>query len=194
MIPTTQFANNAENPYIHSWNERITRMLTRFQRSPVPCTHIGPQLLMEENVVGVRSRRVALPLDEIWWEGSDSDTSTPHLVREKRISADVSSIESGSRNVRKTSLSATRRSSTSVGSLQSPLTEEEKAVRSLARLTFAQLIESLEPVLRETDGIPQDDWDRWYKDLMVNFFENGGLRGGECVEFGAWWGVKGKAG
>lgn len=194
MIPTTQFANNAENPYIHSWNERITRMLTRFQRSPVPCTHIGPQLLMEGEVIGVRSRRVALPLDEIWWEGSDSDASTPHLAREKRISADVSSIESCSRNTRKTSLSITRRSSTSVGSLQSPLTEEEKAVRNLARLTFAQLIESLEPVLRETNGIPQDDWDRWYKDLMVNFFENGGLRGGECMEFGAWWGVKAKVG
>lgn len=194
MIPTTQFANNAENPYIHSWNERITRMLTKFQRSPMPCTHIGPQLLMEGDVVGVRSRRVALPLDEIWWEGSDSDASTPNLARGKRISADVSSIESGSRNTRETSLSIKRRSSTSVGSLQSPLTEEEKAVRDLARLTFAQLIESLEPALRETNGIPQDDWDRWYKDLMVNFFENGGLRGGECMEFGAWWGVKGKPG
>lgn len=194
MMPTTQFTNAAENPYIHSWNERITKMLSRYQLSPVPCTLIGPQLLMEEEMIGVHSRRVALPLDEIWWESSDPDASAPHPTREKRISADASSIESGSRNNRKNSLSVTRRSSTSVGSFQSPLTDEEKAVRHLARLTFAQLIESLEPVLRETNGIPQDDWDRWYKDLMVSFFENGGLRGGECMEFGAWWGVKAKAG
>lgn len=191
MMPTTQFTSSAENIFIRDWNERITKVLTKYQLSPVPCTLIGPQLLMEEDIVAVHSKRVALPLDEIWWE-SDSDAS-PHLTREKRLSADTSSVESRSGVKRTNSLSITRRSSTSVGSLQSPLTEEEKAVRHLTRLTFAQLIESLEPVLRDTNGIPQDDWDRWYKDLMASFFELRGLTNGECMEFGAWWGVKAKS-
>lgn len=193
MVPTTQFASTAENAYIHAWNERITKMLTKNNLSPVPCTLIGPQLLMEEEIVGLQSKRVALPLDEIWWESPNSDSKAPHLTREKRISADAASIESRSGINRKSSQSTTRRSSTSSGSLQSPLTASEKAVRNLAKLTFAQLIESLEPVLRETNGIRQDDWDNWYKELMVDFFENGGLTGGECMEFGAWWGVKSKS-
>jgi hypothetical protein len=77
MTPATQFAMTAENPYIAAWNERITKMLGKYQLSPVPCTLAGPQLLMEESIVGVHSKRVALPLDEIWWEGLSPEESSP---------------------------------------------------------------------------------------------------------------------
>lgn len=188
MTPVTQPSMSAENPFIAAWNERITKALTKYQLSPVPCAQAGPQLL-EEGIIGVRSKRVALPLDEIWWESSPNSDDP----RRKRTSMEsTSTVDSKNR---KNSLSIHRRSSTSVGSnqsqsLHSPLSREEKAVRELARLTFVQLIESLEPILRETNNIAIDDWDRWYKDLMVNFFQQGGLQGGECVEFGSWWGQK----
>lgn len=189
MTPSTQFSMSVENPFVAAWNERIKKLLTKNQLSPVPCTLVGPQLLMEEGIVGVHSKRIALPLDEIWWEApSTGDCCSLPAERPKRSS--IESTGSNSASNRKNSMSVNRRSSTSVGSSWSPLSEEEKAVRHLARLTFAQLIANLEPVLRETNGIAMDDWDRWYKDLMVNFFELGGLTTGECVEFGCWWGQK----
>ncbi|RPB02290.1 hypothetical protein L873DRAFT_1673836 [Choiromyces venosus 120613-1] len=189
MTPATQFSMSAENPFLAAWNERITKVLTKYQLSPVPCTLAGPQLLMEEGIIGVHSKRVALPLDEIWWESSPNSDGP----RRKRTS--IESTGTVDSKNRKDSLSVHRRSSTSVGSnqsqsLHSPLSNDEKAVRELARLTFVQLIESLESILRETNNIAIDDWDRWYKDLMVNFFQHGGLQGGECVEFGSWWGQK----
>lgn len=58
------------------------------------------------------------------------------------------------------------------------------------RLMFVQLIEALEPVLRDAEGMEVDEWDSWYRELMWNWFEGGGLRGGECMEFGAWYGKK----
>ncbi|KAI5816512.1 hypothetical protein BZA77DRAFT_354087 [Pyronema omphalodes] len=72
----------------------------------------------------------------------------------------------------------------------SPLTDAELALRHLVRLLFVQLIEALEPMLRDAEGMELDEWDSWYRELMWNWFEGGGLRGGECMEFGAWYGKK----
>jgi hypothetical protein len=74
--------------------------------------------------------------------------------------------------------------------LASPLNEEERAARHLAKLAFVQLIEALEGMLREHNDMDLDEWDSWYRELMWNWFDGQGLRGGECLEFGAWWGKK----
>lgn len=147
-------------------------MLTKRAFSAVPCTLMGPSLLQEEELVNFQQVRIALPLDEVWWE------SGPSQDKKEKLHLCQSDLKRKNSQGAKQALKA------------SPLSGEEKAVRHLARLTVTQMIESLEPYLKEANGIPQDDWDRWYKELMANFFRDGGLRNGECLEFGAWWGVK----
>lgn len=108
----------------------------------MPCTNVGPSLLMEPSITIKRQIRRALLLDENEWE-----------------------IPS--------------------------LSPEESAIRHLARSTFTQLVESIEPMLKQEEKIDSEEWDRWYKALMEDFFGRGeGVKRGECLEFGAWVGVK----
>jgi len=170
----------------------------------VPCTLAGPSIVMEDGVTAIQFKRLALPLDTIWWESQpvDSASDTSSSTCSKRRSTGSSSVESlvnSSKQVfRKRRRSGAqshhyskRRSSVSVDSCDpSPLAEEERAVRQLAKLALAQLIEAMEPMLREANEIDLDEWDGWYRELMWNWFDGHGLRGGECLEFGAWWGRK----
>ena len=200
----TQFSPTSENAYITQWNDRVRRTLDARGLSAQPCTIMGPSLLMQENMVNVVSRRYALPLDTIWWESpaaaaESAESPSSSSTSSKRRSTGASSVESlagSSERYRKRGGSTgtsrgTRRSSLSGdGGFPSPLTEDERAVRHLAKLTFVQLIEALEPVIRETCEVPEDEWDSWYRELMWSWFEGRGLRGGECLEVGAWHGRK----
>ncbi|KAA8908935.1 hypothetical protein FN846DRAFT_776890 [Sphaerosporella brunnea] len=199
---SVQLSSNSENPFIQQWNEKIQKAFLARNLPPVPCTVIGPVLVQEDSVIGVQTKRLALPLDSIWWESaSDSASETSSSDCSRRRSTGESSLESLSgppkQQFRKRRGSAaqshhysTRRSSTSADSYMSPLNEEERAVRHLGKLAFVQLIEALEGILREHNDMDLDEWDSWYRDLMWNWFEGQGLRGGECLEFGAWWGRK----
>jgi len=73
------------------------------------------------------------------------------------------------------------------------ITEEAKALRLVARQNFTQLAQSLEPVLREANHLSENEWENWYYGMMDNFFQRRGLRNGECMEIGAWWGIKAQA-
>lgn len=145
---------------------------------------------MEDGVIGVTPRRYALPLDTIWWESEPGSESASSTTSSKRRSTGGSSVESLAGSRRRGG--ATRRSSVSADSADagSPLTEDERAVRHLGRLTFVQLIEALEPAIREACEIPIEEWDAWYREMMWSWFEGRGLRGGECLELGAWWARK----
>jgi hypothetical protein len=158
----------------------------------------------------VHSKRFALPFDAVWWESpnADSTSESSSSMCSNRRSTSGSSVESFGSTSKKfprkrgASISASsyhhhhfssnKSSSTSGDSsnFPSPLTNEERAIRYLAKLTFVQLIEALEPILREADDINLDEWDGWYRDMMRSWFENNGLRNGECMEFGAWTGRK----
>ncbi|KAL2756933.1 hypothetical protein ACRALDRAFT_2101648 [Sodiomyces alcalophilus JCM 7366] len=70
------------------------------------------------------------------------------------------------------------------------LTASQAAVRRTAMLTVVQLIQSLEPVLRETSGKSQDEWDTWMGKMMNDLMRDNGASCGECLEVGAWWARK----
>lgn len=70
------------------------------------------------------------------------------------------------------------------------LTSGQAALRRTALLTLVQYIESLEPLLREASGKSQDEWDRWYADMMEDLLVKNGTSWGECLEIGAWWATK----
>lgn len=228
ITSTTQFSTQSENPLIMQWNDRIAKALVKRELLPVPCTLVGASFVAEEGVTAVVGKRLALPLDAIWWESpnaaaaadSASMSESSSSLSSKRRSTSGSSVESAlsssSRQYRKRGGSASASSckhhhqhqqhhhqhhhhskgssasgeSSSSNGYPSPLTDEERAVRQLAKLIFVQLIEALEPVLREANDIDLDEWDGWYRELMWSWFENHGLRGGECIEFGAWAGRK----
>ncbi|KAF8246491.1 hypothetical protein K440DRAFT_487066, partial [Wilcoxina mikolae CBS 423.85] len=210
ITSTTQFNSNSENTFIQQWNDRITKALVKRDLPPVPCTLVGASFLGEEGMTEVHSKRLALPFDTVWWESpnADSTSESSSSMCSNRRSTSGSSMESFSSTSKQFprkrggSISASsyhhhhfssnKGSSTSgdCGLYPSPLTDEERAIRHLAKLTFAQLIEALEPILREADDKNLDEWDGWYRDMMRSWFEGNGLRNGECMEFGAWTGRK----
>jgi hypothetical protein len=169
---TTAFNLNPTNRYLQDWNRWITTILTVREISTLPCTLVGPCLLMErdsenQTLSSVTSKRLALPFDEIWWE-TEQEVET--------------GVESGfGRNAIK-------------NGRRGKLTEEEKAVRGLAKSNFGKFIESLEPVIRDGVGLKLEEWDKWYREVMTNFVKEGGLRNGECLEFGAWVAIKSNGG
>ncbi|CAO2656211.1 Nn.00g050140.m01.CDS01 [Neocucurbitaria sp. VM-36] len=72
----------------------------------------------------------------------------------------------------------------------STLTEEQAALRHTALLVVIQLIESLEPLLKEVSGKNQEEWQRWWGWMMANLLEQKGASSGECLELGIWWSKK----
>ncbi|KAH8697747.1 SAM binding motif-containing protein [Talaromyces proteolyticus] len=74
---------------------------------------------------------------------------------------------------------------------QRKLTADQLSLRQMALLTIIQMIEGMEPILKEASGKSQDEWDRWWAAMTVDLLQKNGLANGECLEVGAWWGQKG---
>ncbi|KAL9113377.1 MAG: hypothetical protein Q9227_002418 [Pyrenula ochraceoflavens] len=70
------------------------------------------------------------------------------------------------------------------------LNADQLALRRTAMTTFIQMIESLEPVLLESSGLGQDEWDRWWAAMTSDLISNKGTTNGEALEVGAWWAKK----
>lgn len=70
------------------------------------------------------------------------------------------------------------------------LTPEQLAIRQMSLLTIVQLIEAMEPVLRQASGKSRDEWDRWWTGMITDLMQHGGVTTGECLELGAWWAEK----
>lgn len=172
ITPTTQFEAQPKNTHIQIFNSRLRKILGKRNLSPTPCTLVGATFLMEGNLTNNHPVRYALPLDECWWESNTSDGS----------SAERGEPESGMMRMN----SGNARSALN----QHPLSEEDKAVRYMARLQLKQFIDSLDHLLAEARDLPGEDFSKPYKEMTNNFFHEGGLRNGECLEFGAWWGTK----
>ncbi|KAI9890855.1 MAG: hypothetical protein M1814_003494 [Vezdaea aestivalis] len=71
-----------------------------------------------------------------------------------------------------------------------PKTRAQMALRRGALLTVVQMMESMEPLLRQYSLKSQEEWDHWWASMMEDLLENNGTEAGECLEVGAWWGRK----
>ena len=67
------------------------------------------------------------------------------------------------------------------------LTKDQLAIRQMTLLMIVQMIESMEPILREASGKGRDEWDRWWTGMITDLMQDGGVATGECLEIGAWW-------
>ncbi|KAF8471832.1 hypothetical protein BDZ91DRAFT_477168 [Kalaharituber pfeilii] len=175
ITPTLQFEAQPRNDHIKAYNARLQKVLGKRNLSPMPCTLMPSAIVMEGSLTNHHTLRMALPLDEAWWEfASYKDGDIPPTEKGELLSE----IK------RKNSVSA------KIALHQSVLTEEQKAVRYMARLQLKQFIDSMEVYAPETRETPGEDCNKPYEKMTANFFQEGGLRGGECLEFGAWWGTK----
>ncbi|EWC43486.1 hypothetical protein DRE_07518 [Drechslerella stenobrocha 248] len=209
LTASTRFQVKSENSYIQDYNRYISHTLGMRQLNPAPCTSVQSSLLMEAKTLGnVKNRRYALPLDNPSWEGRPSArvAAVTGQLENRSLTSLISTTEPrrSSESSKSAPLASNTGSDVDSRSLDSEpreklrgadiiVSNDAQALRVLARQTFTSMIRNLEPVLRQANRIPQEDWDWWFRDLMLNIHQNKGLTGGECLEVGAWWGVKKQA-
>ncbi|OLN96742.1 putative methyltransferase sll0829 [Colletotrichum chlorophyti] len=158
------------NNFLVEYNSWVHRALEARNLSPVPCTLFGPMLIQEsEDLTDVQSRRLAIPLSEVRWEREG--------VGGVVTKDGKSFINSG-------------KGKTKPDGQKKTLTAAQAALRRTAMMTVVQQIQSLEPILRETSGKSQDEWDGWMGKMMNDLMRENGTSWGECLEVGAWWATK----
>jgi SAM-dependent methyltransferase len=141
ISPITPFTE-VQNKYLQDSNMWIQEALDRRKLSPTPCARISQILLQEtETLYDVENRRVAIPLGELRWEREQAGERNPS----KRRGSEAGKLKKGSLNLDSTTL-----------------TEEQAALRYTALLVVIQMIESLEPLLKEVSGKNQEEWQRWW--------------------------------
>lgn len=160
-----------QNTYLNDYNAWISKALEARKLSPMPCTAMRPMLHQEsENLTDIDCRRLAIPLGEVRWEREGVGGAVTQSTNGHGVSSKGKAKEGNGRN----------------------LTPGQAALRRTALMTVVQMIESLEPVLREASGKGQDEWDRWHANMMNDLLNKNGTSWGECLEVGAWWARKKK--
>lgn len=159
-----------QNTFLNDYNIWVSKALETRKLNPMPCTTFRPMLLQESDLTEIDSRRLAIPLGEVRWEregvgGAVTQGTNGHVISSKGKARE-----------------ADRRT----------LTASQAALRRTALMTVVQMIESLEPLLREASGKGQDEWDRWQGNMMNDLLKQNGTSWGECLEVGAWWARKKK--
>ena len=145
-------------------------MLLRKRKLPsTPCATIADALHQEvDKLENIGSRRVAIPLGDLRWERDGSKHS--QYPSDKHDSALPKGKEKMS---------------------EKALTDDQAALRQTALLTFLQMIESLEPCLKEVNGKNNEEWAGWWAAMMSQLLDpSKGALIGECLEIGAWWATK----
>ncbi|KAF2738204.1 SAM binding motif-containing protein [Polyplosphaeria fusca] len=166
ISPITPFTE-VQNTYLQDSNNWIQEALDKRKLSPTPCARISQMLTQEvETLCDVENRRVAVPLGELRWEREAA---------------------AGRESLRRRGSEAARAKKPSSGFEGSTLTEDQAALRYTALLVVIQMIESLEPLLKEVSGKNQEEWQRWWGWMMTNLLEQKGASSGECLEVGVWW-------
>ncbi|KAK4249835.1 hypothetical protein C7999DRAFT_12374 [Corynascus novoguineensis] len=182
------------NNFLVEYNLWASRALEARSLCAMPCTVIGPLLIQEAEVLtNVGSRRLAVPLSEIRWEregvgGVVTKDGKSYIETKAAVGRrGVSSVGSGS-SAGSGALSPAKNGGGSGGNRG--LDPAAAALRRTALLTVVQMIQALEPMLRETSGKSQDEWDLWVGKMMNDLVRENGTSWGECLEVGAWWAKK----
>lgn len=158
------------NTYLAEYNAWLSKALEVRALQSVPCTIAGAMFLQEaEDLTGMGGLRLAIPLSELKWEREgvggvvSKDGKVYVETKGKGRDADPS---------------------------RKSITQAQSALRRTALLTVVQMIQNLEPILREVSGKSQDEWDGWSGKMMHELMKENGTSWGECLEIGAWWAHK----
>ncbi|KAI9668696.1 MAG: hypothetical protein M1829_005309 [Trizodia sp. TS-e1964] len=166
-----------QNVYLQDYNNWISKSLASRKLTPVPCTLMGPMMLQEVGKLrDVEHKRFAILLDEVRWE-------------REGIGGSESERGSSARKLSQSGASPTSKGKSRL-TQSNALNPDQVALRQTALLTVVQMIEGLEPLLKESSGKCTDEWDRWWGCMMVDLLELRGAASGECLEVACWWGRK----
>lgn len=66
------------------------------------------------------------------------------------------------------------------------LSDDQVVIRRTALESYVEMIEALEPLVRDASGKSQSAWDSWLSRAKWNWLEGNGFAFGECLELGAW--------
>lgn len=161
----------AQNKFIAKASKWIMEALDRRKLYQMPCARIAEVLLMEPELTEFAQWRVAVPLGELRWERKASQ------LKRSNSNGHDSPMSVGSREK----------------GVRGALTPDQAGLRQTALITFLQMIESMEPILREASGKNSEEWSQWWANMMSDLLDpnptKGGLTG-ECLELGAWWATK----
>lgn len=155
----------AQNRYLSQANDWIHEALSQRRLTSAPCARVAQLLLQEpEHLQDFGTRRIAIPLSLQKW-GLDSSLEV------NRADSPISKAKG-------------KWSDTN-------LTSEQISLRKTALVTVLQLIENLEPILREVNGKSSDEWSHWWASMVADLSDpTRNALGGECLELGAWWAYK----
>ncbi|GAB7361219.1 hypothetical protein MBLNU230_g1282t1 [Neophaeotheca triangularis] len=181
ISPSTPFAP-AQNKYLRQANAWIQEALDRRRLPPTPCARIAQVMYQEpESLADVGIRRVAIPLGELRWEregGNNPNSQNPNQPHHTRTKSNNNALDQAP--------AKSKSKSTETG-----LTADQAALRQTALLTVVQMIESLEPLLKEACGKNSEEWSHWWATMMTNLMDPAKKAlSGECLEVGAWWATK----
>jgi len=143
--------------FLQDSNSWIQEALDRRKLSPTPCARISQMLLQE--------------------------TETLCGVENHRVAIPLGEL----RWEREAAGESEKSKKGSVAQEGIALTEEQATLRYTALMVVIQMIESLEPLLKEVSGKNQEEWQRWYQLMMSSLLEQKGASSGECLEVGVWW-------
>lgn len=168
ISPGTPFAP-AQNRYLVRVNGWIQEALDKRRLPSTPCATVADTLHQEiDDLENVGSRRIAIPLGDQRWERDVSKHS--QFAHDKHDSVQPRAKEKMT---------------------EKALTDDQAALRQTALLTFLQMIESLEPCLKEVNGKNSEEWAGWWASMMSQLLDpSKGALIGECLEIGAWWATK----
>lgn len=158
----TPFAPS-RNRYLKAANKWIDSAVAKRNLASTPCARMATMLLQEPEHLGkLGIRRVAIPLSSL---SPGQEAATLRCKDNRRKSQ--------------------------IRPLDSKLKRDQLVLRQTALLTVIQMIESLEPLLKETSGKNNEEWSFWWASMMANVSsdEKKSLNG-ECLEIGAWWATK----
>ncbi|KAK3297190.1 uncharacterized protein B0H64DRAFT_319257 [Chaetomium fimeti] len=186
VITTNTPLSTPLNNFLVEYNGWASRALDARALCAVPCTVIGPLLLQEAEVLaGLGSRRLAVPLSEIRWEregvgGVVTKDGKSYIETKARRGAGGGVSPSG----------GSVKDGGGGGGGARGLEPAGAALRRTALVTVVQMIQAMEPMLREASGKSQDEWDAWLGKMMNDLVRENGTSWGECLEVGAWWARK----
>ena len=183
ITPKTPLSS-PQNQFIMEYNGWLVKAFETRSIPFAPCALASAFFLQEvDSLKNASMRRLAVPLSEMRWEREgvggvvtkDGKTYVESKGKSKTMGPGGGASSAGG---------------TDEEQGKKKLTAAQSALRRTALLTVLQMIQSLEPVLREVSGKSQDEWDGWSGKMMNNLMKENGTFWGECLEVGAWWAEK----
>lgn len=197
IFPGTPFSE-VQNKLLQRYNGWVAAALEARGASAAPCAVVGLSFSSEAEAFAEQgSRRVAIPLAApMRWEDQevrpnpDPEQGSTPLVQDQAEDEQLAEQDKKLDPEEQPPQSDRPLSQYHLASQPRRLTPEQTALRRTAMLITLQMLEAFAPMLAEATGAHYEEMSKWWAVLATDLLERGGAVNGECLEVGAWWGMK----